>query len=77
LRRFEERFEPGEHFEPVRYDLADLLSRGQELVNKFKSGGKNQTEMLDMAAAAGSKALDVFNLLGQLDALTYAILKVS
>jgi hypothetical protein len=33
--------------------------------------------MQRIAMAAGSKALEVFNLLGQLDALTYAILKVS
>jgi hypothetical protein len=65
------------HFEPVRYDLADMLPCGHELLAKFKSGGQNQTEMLRMAAAASSKALDVFNLLGQLDALAYAVLKVS
>jgi hypothetical protein len=33
--------------------------------------------MQRMAAAAGSKALEVFDLLGQLDALMYAILQVS
>jgi hypothetical protein len=76
LYRFEERFESGVHFEPVRYDLADLLPRGQQLIENFKSGGWNSTEMQRMAAAAGSKAQEVFNILGQLDALTYAVLEV-
>ncbi|WIA44399.1 hypothetical protein OEZ86_007168 [Tetradesmus obliquus] len=73
---FEHRFESGVHFEPVGYDLADLLQRGPELLEKFKAGGQGREGMQRMAAAAGAKALEVFNLLGQLDALTYAILQV-
>jgi hypothetical protein len=73
---FEERFVSGVHFEPGRYDLGDLLQRGQDLLTKFKSGRQGQADMQRMAAAAGSKAVEVFNLLGQLDALTYAILQV-
>jgi hypothetical protein len=139
--RFEQRFQAGVHFEPVRYDLADFLQRSNELLVKFNSsrdssrqgqadaalgfnsgskgrsdkglglssasgrqgrllmrmapagsnvldmfvntdlwsdsGRPGRSDMQRMAAAAGSKALEVFNLLGQLDALTYAILKVS
>ncbi|WIA35946.1 hypothetical protein OEZ86_004325 [Tetradesmus obliquus] len=73
---FDEIFQAGVHYEPVRYDLNDLVTRGQALIAKFSNDSEGKIQMQRMAAAAGSKALEVFNLIGQLDALAYAVQKV-
>lgn len=65
------------HYEPVRYDLNDLVARGQALIAKFSNDTQGKIQMQQMAAAAGSKALEAFNLVGQLDALVYAVQKVT
>jgi hypothetical protein len=67
------------HYEPVRYDLADLATRGQQLLAKFNGSGNEPngtTTMESMAAAAASKAIDTFSFLGQLDSIAYAVQKV-
>jgi hypothetical protein len=64
----------------VRYDLKNLVSRGQELLAKFNgtvNTTNSTTPMQRMAAAAASAALDAFSILGQLDAIAYAAQKVS
>eukprot|EP00882_Tetradesmus_deserticola_P005634 GHRQ01005930.1.p1 GENE.GHRQ01005930.1~~GHRQ01005930.1.p1 ORF type:complete len:686 (+),score=207.85 GHRQ01005930.1:51-2108(+) len=73
---FEERFQSGTHYAPVRYDLADLVTRGQALLATFSSNGTGQGNITRMAQAAAGQAVTVFTLLGQLDALAYAALKV-
>jgi hypothetical protein len=76
---YEELFKPGVHYEPVRYDLTNLVARGQELLAKFNGSGtatNSSAAMQRMAAAAASKALETFSLLGQLDVLAYAAQKV-
>jgi hypothetical protein len=72
--RFEERFEANKHYLPVKYDLSDIVPRTEELLGRFAAGDKQG--MRDMATNAGAKAVEVFNILGQLDALAYAALKV-
>jgi hypothetical protein len=76
---FEELFKPGVHYEPVRYDLSDLVKRGQDLLSRFNgSGSKTQgmTPLQQMTAAAASKALETFNFVGQLDTVAYTAQKV-
>jgi 3-oxoacyl-[acyl-carrier-protein] synthase III len=67
-------FHANEHFIPVKYDLSDLISKVEEVLGRFKAGD-TQT-LRDMATKAGAKAVDMFNILGQLDALVYAALQV-
>jgi hypothetical protein len=67
------------HYESVRYDLRDLVTRGRELLAKFNGSSnttQGSTQMQRMAAAAASKALETFNFLGQLDVIAYAAQKV-
>lgn len=54
--------------------MSDLVPRTQELIERFKAGKTGPFQR--MAAAAAIQAVDTFNMLGQLDALMYAILKV-
>lgn len=59
---------------PVKYDLSDLVPRLQDLLARSRAG--DTQGIRDMAAKAGAKATNVFNILGQLDALAYAAMQV-
>jgi hypothetical protein len=77
--RYEELFQPGLHYEAVRYDLSDLVKRGLMLLGRFNGSSnatQGSTQMQQMVAAAASKALETFNFLGQLDVIAYAAQKV-
>lgn len=63
-------------YEPVKYDLSDLVPRAQGLLKGFNDSSIARLRMREMAARAGAKAVKTFSILGQLDALMYAILKV-
>ncbi|KAF8070958.1 hypothetical protein HT031_001039 [Scenedesmus sp. PABB004] len=72
---YEELFKEGVHFESCKYDLSDVVERTRELLKQF-GGADGRKRMARMAASAGEQALRTFSLLGQLDALAYALLKV-
>jgi hypothetical protein len=72
--RFSSRFKPGVHFEEFKYDASDLLEKAERLINMHKQGSKALSEM---AARASLEALHTFHMYAQLDAVMYAVIKVS
>ncbi|KAL6748171.1 hypothetical protein V8C86DRAFT_2885693 [Haematococcus lacustris] len=70
---FAGRIQPGIHYEPVSYDLADLPARSRHLIEEAHSGS---TRLHQMARAARDVAIDSFHALAQLDTLAVSLLRI-
>jgi hypothetical protein len=70
---FSARVRAGEHYEPLRYDLGDVVLRSQQLLSEAQS---DPGRLERMALAARDAALGAFNFEAQMDCFAWSVLKV-